>query len=186
MVGVLALHGDVVEHMTILKGMGAQACEVRTVDDVRRVDRLIIPGGESTVMSKLLWEDGLAKEIQTRARSGALAIYGTCAGAILLAENVVGDHPVRTLGLMDIEVRRNAYGTQSDSFEATLKVKGMTKSLSVAFIRAPVITRVGKNADVLARHEGRDVLVRQGRMLAGTFHPEVRGQTEIHKMFLKW
>lgn len=182
-VGVLALHGDVAEHIAVLKKLGEKSVEVRTEDDLETVDRLIIPGGESTVMSRLLWMDGLAEAIIKRVKKG-MPVYGTCAGAILLAERATGEHPPKTLGLMDIIVDRNAYGTQIDSFETALKIDGISKPVPVAFIRAPVIARTGKDVEILAMHENKPVLVRQGKMLAGTFHPEVRGETAVHRMFL--
>lgn len=184
-IGVLSLQGDFAEHMQVLEDLRVSAREVRTTDDLAMVDRLIIPGGESTVMAKLLWKGGLGDMITKRARANELAIYGTCAGAILLAKTATGKNAPATLGLMDITIERNAYGTQIESFETELLVKGRTAALPVAFIRAPVITTIGKGVDVLAEHEGRPVLVRQGRLLAGTFHPEVRGETAIHKLFLQ-
>lgn len=183
-VGVLALQGDFAEHLHILELLRVKARAVRTAEDFASVDRLIIPGGESTVMSKLLWGGELGSAIVRRVKKGDFPIYGTCAGAILLATRATGDHPPKTLGLMDIVVDRNAYGTQVDSFETTLSVAGLKKPLPVAFIRAPVIMDVGDDVEILATHENRAVLVRQGRLLAGTFHPEVRGQKAIHEMFL--
>lgn len=182
-VGVLAFHGDFAEHIEVLRSLHADCLEVRSLDDLRKVDRLILPGGESTVMSKFLWESGVGEEIIRRAHAG-MPIYGTCAGAILLAKNVTGKHPPKTLGLMDITVERNAYGAQVDSFETRLTVTGIEKTVSVSFIRAPKITRTGKDVEVLASHDGIPVLVRQGKLLAGTFHPEVRGNAVIHGIFL--
>ena len=186
--GVLALQGDFYEHLRTLKKLGAEAAEVRNKDDLAKVEGLIIPGGESTTIAKLLAETGLDKAIKARAanpRSGAggMPVYGTCAGAILLAKNVLKSQGVKGLGLMDIEVERNAYGRQVDSFEAELDVKGIGKVRGV-FIRAPVIQKAGKGVEVLAELDGRPVLVRQGNLLAGTFHPEIEGELGVHGLFL--
>ncbi len=183
-VGVLSFHGDFAEHIAILHSMKQKAIEVRSVDDLTRIDHLIIPGGESTVMSRFLVMTGVGKEIQKRVKDDSLAVYGTCAGAILLARKVTGKNSPAILGLMDIRIERNAYGTQLESFQCNLKIKGVKKPLPVAFIRAPIITAVGKGVEVFSTHDGNPVLVRQGRVLAGTFHPEVRGETAIHEMFL--
>jgi pyridoxal 5'-phosphate synthase pdxT subunit len=186
-VGVLAFQGDFAEHLQVLAGMGVPAMEVRNLTDLARVEKLIIPGGESTVMAKFLAMTGVGDEIVRRVqeKQKPLVVYGTCAGAIVLAKRAYGKNSPRTLGLIDIDVQRNAYGPQIDSFEATLKVDGIKGSLDVAFIRAPIITRVGKGVKVLASHKGKPVLVQQGRVLAGTFHPEVRRQAAIHEMFLR-
>ncbi len=185
-VGVLALQGDFSEHAELLRLLKVRWREVRTLEDLRCVHRLIIPGGESTVIAQLLSTTGLREEIQRRAAQGTLPIYGTCAGAILLANRVSGKEPPRSLGLLDVTVDRNAYGTQTQSFEAILKVKGLRSPVRAAFIRAPQITAVGEGVEVLASHGGKPVLVRQGDILAGTFHPEVRGRTEIHELFMKF
>lgn len=184
-VGILALQGDFAEHEAVLKELGITSRQVRTIEDVQAVHRLIIPGGESTVMAKFLWEGGLGKAIQERVRQKSLPIYGTCAGAILLAKKILGKSAPKPLKLIDITMDRNAYGAQGESFEATLTVKGMRGTIPVAFIRAPLITHIGKGVEVLATHEGHPVLVRQGAVLAGTFHPEVRGAAAIHNMFMQ-
>jgi len=184
-VGILALHGDVAEHREVLELLKANVVEVRTPKDLALVDRLIIPGGESTVMEKLLETSGLRKAIADRVKEGTLPVYGTCAGAILIARKAKGLHAPNTLQLIDIDVERNAYGTQTHSFETSLRVKGSASPVRVAFIRAPKIGRVGKDVEVLAAHEGKPVLVKQGSVLAGTFHPEIRGRTDIHRLFLE-
>ena len=184
-VGVLALQGDFAEHIAVLQTLHTDAREVRTPADLSACDRLIIPGGESTVISKLLRTSGLWGPLLTRAKGGDFPIYGTCAGAILLASNLTGKNPPETLKLMDITVDRNAYGTQLQSFDVTLEIERIGKLL-VSFIRAPKITCIGANVEVLATHAGDPVLVREGKLLAGTFHPEVRGQSEIHKLFLSF
>ncbi len=183
-VGVLAFQGDVAEHFAVLATLKVPAREVRSIDDLWDVDRLIIPGGESTVIAKFLQLTGVGEEVRRRVRSGALAIYGTCAGAILLATEVKGKNPPQALGLLDITVDRNAYGTQIQSFEASVRVEGVVLPLRVSFIRAPRITRVGQGVGVLAEHEDDPVLVRQGRVIAGTFHPEVRREGRVHEIFL--
>ncbi|MBI1812845.1 pyridoxal 5'-phosphate synthase glutaminase subunit PdxT [Candidatus Peregrinibacteria bacterium] len=184
-VGILAFHGDFAEHHQVLQSMKIRSLEVRTVEDLHCVTHLILPGGESTVMSKFLESTGAGKEIQKRVSNGSFAVYGTCAGAILLAKKVTGKHAPRALGLLDITVERNAYGTQAQSFEEEISIKGIRTPLRVAFIRAPKITKVGTNVEVLAKHNGDPILVKQGRMLAGTFHPEVRADEAVHTMFLR-
>ncbi|MFH0770049.1 MAG: pyridoxal 5'-phosphate synthase glutaminase subunit PdxT [Candidatus Peregrinibacteria bacterium] len=197
-VGVLAVQGDFAEHITLLRSMGVAMREVRSMKDLNGVDHLIIPGGESTVMAKFLRDTGLWVEIRRRAgekgkeekegkegRDRLRGIYGTCAGAILLAKEVTGGGKITPLGLIDISIERNAYGTQRDSFEAKIHIRGVRLPVPVAFIRAPQITRVGKGVEVLAAWKGDPVLVRQGCILAGTFHPEVRGERAIHRMFLR-
>ncbi|MDO8480422.1 MAG: pyridoxal 5'-phosphate synthase glutaminase subunit PdxT [Nanoarchaeota archaeon] len=182
MVGVLALQGDFREHFAVLCKLGVDAKEVRTKEDLSRVDGLIMPGGESTTINKLLRRQGLDEEIKRKARIG-FPVFGTCAGAILLSKEIIGDSQ-QPLGLLDISVKRNAYGAQLDSFEEDIDVKGIGL-VKAAFIRAPLITRVGKGAEVLARYQGNPVLVRQGNLLASTFHPEIEGETKIHELFLK-
>lgn len=159
--------------------------EVRSLKDLHRCTHLIIPGGESTVMSRFLELTGVGKGIQARVRDGSLAVYGTCAGAILLAKKVTGKHPPKTLKLLDITIERNAYGTQLQSFDARLNVKKSTPSIRVAFIRAPVIRKLEKGMKILGSYGGHPVLVRSGRVLAGTFHPELRDSTDLHALFLK-
>lgn len=183
-IGVLAFHGDFAEHIALLESLSVHAIEVRTHEDLEPVQGLIIPGGESTVISKFLEESGLGSVIRRRVRKRTLAVYGTCAGSILLASNITGKNAPRPLKLMDITIERNAYGTQRESFEADVRVKGITEKVACAFIRAPVITHVSRKVEILASHGGHPILVRQGNVLAGTFHPEMRGSTSIHRLFL--
>ena len=183
-VGVLAFQGDVREHHEALRALGAESIDVRSIDDLEKVDALIIPGGESTVMSRFLELTGVGTEIKRRGGEGSMPIYGTCAGAIIIAKKVTGKNVPSTLRLMNITIERNAYGTQMQSFHADLKIKGCQSPFPVAFIRAPVITSVGKDVDVLASHHGHPVLVREGNLLAGTFHPEVKGEVAVHRLFL--
>jgi pyridoxal 5'-phosphate synthase pdxT subunit len=189
-VGVLALQGDFLAHLRALERAGAEAVEVRTAGDLEGVQGLIIPGGESTTMMKLLEEEKLLDPL--REFGSRRPIFGTCAGAILLATDVanspqgsLGLPAQACLGLMDIQVERNAYGRQLDSRIAHLNPEGMDGGLEAVFIRAPIIRRVGKDAKVLASYEGDPVLVEQGRHLAATFHPELTGDARIHLMFLK-
>lgn len=182
-IGVLALQGDTAEHIALLSGMGVDTREVRTPEDLAPCDRLIIPGGESTVMRTLLRSSGILPALMDRAHRGMLAIFGTCAGAILLAKEIIGKNAPEGLGLIDVTVDRNAYGTQLQSFHADITVQKIG-IIPVAFIRAPKITRVGKDVEILASHEGTPVLVRQGRFLASACHPEVLGETAMHRYFL--
>ncbi len=183
-IGVLAFQGDFSEHIAVLHSLHVPAIEVRSLSDLSKVGALIIPGGESTVIAKFLEETGVGKETTKRVKAETLSVYGTCAGAIVLSKKVTGKNSPRSLGLIDITIDRNAYGTQLDSFEADIRVKGIQGKIPVSFIRAPKITRVGKSVEVLAEHEGIPVLVRQGRVLTGTFHPEVRLAVRIHRLFL--
>jgi 5'-phosphate synthase pdxT subunit len=183
-IGVLAFQGDFAEHMDVLTSLAVRSVEVRSLEDLEKVNALIIPGGESTVMAKFLEESGVGKEIQSRVKAKSLFVYGTCAGAIVIAKKATGKNAPHALGLIDIDVDRNAYGTQLESFEASLAISSIKKPISVAFIRAPKITRTGKGVEVLSEYKKDPVLVRQGTVLAGTFHPEVRGEQAIHRLFL--
>lgn len=181
-IGVLALQGDFEKHERALARAGAESLQVRSAGDLEKVDGLIIPGGESTTMLKLLEEEKLLEPV--REFGERRPIFGTCAGAILLASEVVNPHQA-SLGLMDIEVERNAYGRQLDSRIARLNPEGLEGELEAVFIRAPIIRRVGEKANVLARYEGDPVLVEQGRHLVATFHPELTDDPRIHRMFLE-
>ncbi|MBI2635922.1 pyridoxal 5'-phosphate synthase glutaminase subunit PdxT [Candidatus Peregrinibacteria bacterium] len=182
-VGVLAFHGDFAEHLEVLRNLKVKCIEVLSLDDLKKVSHLIIPGGESTVIGKFLESTGVGAAIKKRVNKRSLAIYGTCAGAILLARTVKGKNPPKSLKLMNITIERNAYGSQMQSFQADIGVKGLAKPLPATFIRAPIILDHG-SAEILAEYGGHPVLVREGRILAGTFHPEVRGQEQIHRIFL--
>ncbi len=189
-VGVLALHGDFQAHMRALERAGAEAVEVRSAADLENVEGLVIPGGESTTMVKLLQEEKLLDPLREFGRQRP--IFGTCAGAILLATDVanspqasLGLPAQASLGLIDMQVERNAYGRQIDSRIAHLNPQGMDGGVEAVFIRAPIIRRVGQDARVLASYEGDPVLVEQGRHLAATFHPELTDDARIHLMFLR-
>lgn len=184
-IGVLAFHGDFAEHIEVLLSLKVKAIEVRSLEDLAKVDRLIIPGGESTVMSEFLESTGVGRTIQKRVNEGTLPVYGTCAGAILLARKVRGKNSPKPLKLINIVIDRNAYGNQPQSFSAKVSVRGIKEPMQVAFIRAPKITKVGRKVEILAVHDGDPILVRQGKVLAGTFHPEVRAEKRIHEIFLR-
>jgi 5'-phosphate synthase pdxT subunit len=179
--GVLALQGDFREHARVLDAIGAVPVEVRTPADLADVDRLVIPGGESTTIGKLARAYDLVDPIRERAREG-MPILGTCAGMIVLADRVIDGEPL--LSLMDVTVRRNAYGRQVDSFEADVEVGGIDHPVRGVFIRAPWIEEIGPGVEVLSEHEDRPVVLRQGALLAASFHPELVGETALHAYFL--
>lgn len=189
-VGVLALQGDVREHVHALTSVGAQAVPVRRRRELDAVDALVIPGGESTTIDKLLRAFDLFDPVQERLRGGMPA-YGSCAGMILLADRVLGGiEGQQTLGGVDVTVRRNAFGRQVESFETDLSIEGVDGPVHAVFIRAPWVEEVGPAATVLARVEsgpaaGRIVAVRQGPLLVTSFHPEVTGDTRVHQLFVE-
>lgn len=179
-VGVLAFQGDFSAHCRSLEACGASYKEVRTQSDLDSIDGLIIPGGESTTMLKLLNIEGMVEPL--RAFGQRKPIFGTCAGAILLASKVL--HPVQeSLGLVDLTVERNAYGRQIDSRIVSLDFNG--KPLEAVFIRAPIIRELGSGVNVLARYNGDPVLVEQGKHLVSTFHPELTADQRIHCHFVE-
>lgn len=193
-IGVLALQGDVREHARALERCGAAAVPVRRPRELAAVDALVLPGGESTTIDKLLRAFDLFEPVQDRLRGGMPA-YGSCAGMILLADRLLGAADgQQTLGGLDITVRRNAFGRQVDSFETDLVIDGIddtsAQPVHAVFIRAPWVEEVGPAATVLARVEtgpaaGRIVAVRQGSLLATSFHPEVTGDMRVHRLFVK-
>lgn len=182
-IGVLAMQGAFHKHCVMLESLGVEAIEVRTAADMEKIAGLIIPGGESTVMSKLLVRNALLEPLRKRALEG-MPVFGTCAGIIMLAK-YVDDFSLPLLELMEISVHRNAYGRQLESFEASFPVKGMTGSpFSGIFIRAPKITSCGKDVEILAEFENIPVLVRERNLLGASFHPELTGDSRIHSLFL--
>jgi pyridoxal 5'-phosphate synthase pdxT subunit len=184
-IGILAVQGDIREHARALRDVGAEPVEVRLPRDLVGLDGLILPGGESTTMRKLIERYGLREPIVALAHGGA-PVYGTCAGMILLADRIAdGDEPV--LGLLDVTVQRNAYGRQLDSFEADISIPSLgDEPLHGVFIRAPVVSDVGPQVAVLARDpDGRPVAVRQGRVLATAFHPELTPDRRLHRLLLE-
>lgn len=184
-VGVVALQGAVGPHSVALSGLGAEVVEVRTPPDLAGVDAVVIPGGESTTISMLLVSSGLLDPLRDRLAEGLPAL-GTCAGMILLATDLLDGRPDQaTLGILDIDVRRNAFGRQRDSFEADLDVVGFDRPLHAVFIRAPVVERAGDGVEVLATVADRPVLVQQGAVLASSFHPELTDDRRLHRRFLE-
>jgi 5'-phosphate synthase pdxT subunit len=179
--GVLALQGDFREHARMFAECGATPILVRTPADLAGVDCLAIPGGESTTIGKLATKHGLVDPIRERV-AGGMPVFGTCAGMIVLAKEVEDGPPL--LGVLDITVRRNAYGRQVDSFEADLDVRDVG-SVRAVFIRAPQVSRVGAGVDVLAEHGGAPVVVRQGSIIASSFHPEIAGDPRLHRRLLE-
>ena len=181
---MLALQGAVREHVAAIREVGGEPVEVRLPRDLVDLDALILPGGESTTMRKLIDAYGLREPILSLARAGA-PMLGTCAGMILLADRIAdGDEPV--FSLLDMEVRRNGYGRQLESFEADVDIPSLGEApLHGVFIRAPVVTAVGPRAEVLATGpDGRPVAVRQGRVLATAFHPELTGDLRLHRLLV--
>lgn len=192
-VGVLALQGDVREHLDALRGIGVATLGVRRPSELDTCDALVLPGGESTTMAKLLRRWSLMEPLRKRIADG-MPVFGTCAGMILLADRVAdGTADQETVGGLDVTVRRNAFGRQVDSFEDDLDVTGLAQPVHAVFIRAPWVEGVGGEVEVLARVRsgeavGRIVAVRQGRLLATSFHPEVgrdqHSDGRIHRLFL--
>ncbi|MDN8548674.1 pyridoxal 5'-phosphate synthase glutaminase subunit PdxT [Microbacterium sp. NM3R9] len=184
-VGVLALQGDVREHVRMLDGLGADTSLVRRPADLAVVEGLVLPGGESSVIDKLARAFGMQHPIRDVVAQG-LPVFGTCAGLILLADRVEGAIAGQeTFGGLDVTVRRNAFGGQNESFETALAVDGFAGPVPASFIRAPLITEVGPRVRVLARlSDGGVVAVEQGRLLATAFHPEVSGERRFHDRFL--
>jgi 5'-phosphate synthase pdxT subunit len=180
-VGVLALQGDYEAHQKRIEELGARTALVRNPDDLKKIDALVMPGGESSTMLKFLERDGFFDSLKSFAKTKP--VFGTCAGAILLAKDVTGPSQ-KSLGIMDIAVRRNAYGRQLDSSIHKTKTKLGAEPLEMVFIRAPKIEHIGKNVEVLAELDGNPVLVRQGKTMAATFHPELSDDSRIHKLFL--
>jgi 5'-phosphate synthase pdxT subunit len=181
--GVLALQGDFREHARILADCGVSPVLVRTADELAEVDALVIPGGESTTVGRLARSHGLVEPIRDRARDG-MPVFGTCAGMIVMAAEVVGGEPL--LSLIDLRVVRNAYGRQVDSFEADVEVRGLEgPPVRAVFIRAPVVESIGEGVEVLADHDGHPVVCEQGTLLVAAFHPELAGDSRLHRRFLE-
>lgn len=182
---MLALQGDAREHLEALDSAGATPVEVKTAAQLAGVDALVLPGGESTTIGKLLDRFELLEPLRERA-TGGMPLYGTCAGLILMANEILGGHDApHRLGVLDVAVRRNAYGRQVDSFESKLDVKGLDGAFTAVFIRAPVIERRGEGVEVLATCDEVPVLVRQGHLMASSFHPEMTGDARLHEMFVE-
>jgi len=184
-VGVLALQGAFREHVYALEALDVSAVSVRLPHQLDDLSGLIVPGGESTAISKLMESYGFYEPVVARYREG-MAVWGTCAGAILIAQRVIdGIQGQRSLSLMNVSARRNAYGRQIDSFEADLDFAHIGEPFRGVFIRAPWIEEVGEGVEVLARHDGHIVAAREGRLLATTFHPELTGDPRVHRYFVE-
>ncbi|WP_336321480.1 pyridoxal 5'-phosphate synthase glutaminase subunit PdxT [Streptomyces lavendofoliae] len=185
LIGVLALQGDVREHLIALAAADAVARPVRRPEELAEVDGLVIPGGESTTISKLAELFGLMEPLRERIRAG-MPVYGTCAGLIMLADKILDPRSGQeTLGGIDMIVRRNAFGRQNESFEAAVEVAGVEGGpVEGVFIRAPWVESTGARAEVVAEHDGHIVAVRQGNALATSFHPELTGDHRVHALFV--
>ena len=184
-IGVLALQGDVREHLAALAAADVAATAVRRPEELARLDGLVIPGGESTTISKLAALFGLMEPLRAAIRGG-LPVYGTCAGLIMLADKILDPRSGQeTFGGIDMIVRRNAFGRQNESFEAFVDVQGVEGGpVEGVFIRAPWVESVGANTEVLAEYDGHIVAVRQGGVLATSFHPELTGDHRVHELFV--
>jgi 5'-phosphate synthase pdxT subunit len=184
-VGVLALQGAFAAHELALAEVGVATRQVRSRADLAGVSALVMPGGESTTMSRLLATSGLFDELQLRIDDG-MPVFGTCAGMILLATEVLDGRPdQRSFGAIDISVRRNGYGRQVDSFETDIHVEGEELPFHAVFIRAPKVVAVGPGVHVMASHDDVPVLVRQGSVMVASFHPELAGDARLHRMFVQ-
>jgi 5'-phosphate synthase pdxT subunit len=188
-IGVLALQGDVREHLTTLHDLGADAVSVRRPEELAAVDGLVLPGGESTTIVKLAARFGLLAPLRAAVRAG-LPAYGSCAGMILLADRILDAPPDQeTVGGLDVTVRRNAFGRQVDSFESDIAFEGLGGPVHAVFIRAPWVEEAGEGVEVLGRvvggsADGRIVAVRQGNLVATSFHPELTGDRRVHALFV--
>jgi pyridoxal 5'-phosphate synthase pdxT subunit len=185
-IGVVAIQGDFAKHIEALHRLqhpALEIAEVRTPEDLAKVDRVIIPGGESTTVGLLMDRFGLGEALRSRAGQD-MPIWGTCMGMILMAREVDGRADQYTLGLLDITVQRNAFGAQVHSFEDEVKLAGMDEPVLGVFIRAPVVTKHGTAVDAIGSYENKVVAVRQGNLLGTSFHPELTDDTRLHKWFL--
>jgi 5'-phosphate synthase pdxT subunit len=185
LVGVLALQGAFAAHQRALEAAGATTRQVRQPDDLDGLDALVMPGGESTTMSRLLTTSGLFDDVKALVGDG-LPVFGTCAGMILLASEVIDGRPDQlSFGAIDISVQRNGYGRQIDSFESDLDVVGFDAPFHAVFIRAPKVVAIGANVEVLAEYDGVPVVARQGHVMVASFHPELTADARLHARFLQ-
>ena len=182
-VGVLGLQGAVIEHVRSIEACGVEAVVVKKVEQLADLDGLILPGGESTTMRKLIDKYGFMEPIMEFASKGK-PMFGTCAGLILLAKDLV-DYPEPHLGLFDVTVERNSFGRQKESFEAELSIQGLDEPFVCVFIRAPHIVKAGENVEILAKHEGRIVAAREGQFLGCSFHPELTDDHRFTELFIE-
>ncbi len=184
-VGVLALQGAFARHVEALETCGVESSEIRTPEQLASVDAIVIPGGESTTMAKLLSSQELRDPLATRLEAG-LPVFGTCAGMILLASDIIDGRPDQVpFGRIDLSVRRNGYGRQIASFETDLEVDGFDETYRAVFIRAPKVERVGAGVETLAEVDGVPVLCRSGSVLVASFHPELTDDTRLHRLFIE-
>ncbi len=182
-VGVVSIQGDFEKHIEALKRCKvADPVQVRTPEDLATVERIILPGGESTTVGLLMERYGLGDAIQDAAAKG-MPIWGTCMGMILMAKSVIGPKQY-TLGLLDIEIERNAFGTQVHSFEDEVVLEGMKEPVLGVFIRAPIVTNIGGNVSILGKYDGKTVAVQSGKLVGTSFHPELTEDIRFHKWFL--
>lgn len=186
-IGVLGIHGSVEEHLNSLEKLKVKSLKVKTIEDLNKIDGLIMPGGESTTIGMLMKLYSLDKILKEKIKKG-FPVYGTCAGAILLAKKIVGSQKAKSLQVMNIEIERNAFGRQVESFEVAVSGERLAvsqKNIPAVFIRAPRIKRIGKNVKILAEYEGEPILVQEENMLAGTFHPELTSDLTVHRYFVE-
>jgi len=184
-IGVLALQGAFTAHEDALRSLHVATRQVRTPADLTQVAALVMPGGESTTMARLLETSQMFDELSARISAG-MPVFGTCAGMILLAKEVLdGRTDQRSFGAIDIGVRRNGYGRQVDSFETDVEVSGLDRPFHAVFIRAPKVVTTGTAVEVLATHDGVPVLARQGHIMVASFHPEITADARLHQMFLQ-
>lgn len=181
-VGVVSIQGDFEKHVEMLRKIGVGAVEVRTPEDLSQADRIILPGGESTTVGLLLQRYGLGDALKQRAAEG-MPVWGTCMGMILMAKNVSGRPGQYTLGFLDIDVERNAFGAQVHSFEDHVDFTGLEGGVTGVFIRAPVVTRLGPGVEKLAEYDGKVVAVMAGKLLGTSFHPELTDDPRLHEWF---
>jgi 5'-phosphate synthase pdxT subunit len=179
---VIAIQGDFDKHLEAIRAAGGEGVEVRSPEHLHSVDRVIIPGGESTTVGMLMERFGLGDAIRARASAG-MPVWGTCMGMIVMAAEVEG-RAQPTLNLLDIAIRRNAFGAQVHSFEDQVKIEGLEAPVTGVFIRAPIVTRLGEGVESLAKYDGNIVAVRQGNLIGTSFHPELTADRRMHEWFL--
>lgn len=185
-IGILAIQGSVIEHAEMIRKLGLTPFLVRTKKELNDVDALILPGGESTTIGHIMKKFSIDKDFIKRVKEG-MPVYGTCAGAILLAKKLTGTQRTTRFSLMNIEIERNAYGRQVDSFIENIKIPLLGKTpFEAVFIRAPKIKKTGKNVEILAEYRGEPIMCREGNILISTFHPELTKDTRVHKYFLNF
>jgi 5'-phosphate synthase pdxT subunit len=182
-IGVSGIQGDFREHKLMIEKLGQETLIVRTPEDLEKIDGLIIPGGESTTMTRIMKRIKLFEVLREKIQNG-LPVYGTCAGLIVLAKEIE-NYPQESLGVIDIKVLRNAYGRQVDSFDEMVEIKGFDKPFKAIFIRAPRVGEWGKDVEVLSVLDGHPIMLRQNNVLVTSFHPELTNDTRVHEYFLK-